>query len=170
MDGTLAALFLIAGLTDMTMNHCSDGCLAVADQTSRFAISAGEVEFQNATIANEVFVRYDLPRSYGPFQPAVGFSVTDEGSVWLGAGGMWTRSFAGDKAYVQLHLMPGVYSKGSGPDLGHVVEFRSGAEIGYQTAKGIRIGLSYDHRSNADISSLNPGMETIQIRASFPLK
>ena len=170
MDGTLATLFLLAGLTDMTMNHCDTGCLALADENKRLSISAGEVEFQGARIANEMFVRYDLPKTYGPFQPTVGVSATDDGSLWIGAGALWTHSFASDSAYVQLHLMPGLYARGSGPDLGHVVEFRSGAELGFETAKGVRIGLSYDHRSNADISALNPGLETIQLRASFPLR
>ena len=170
MDGTLATLFLVAGLTDMTMNFCDDGCLATSPLDARIALSAGEVEFQGSRIANEMYVRYDLPKQYGPFQPAMGISVTDDGSVWFGAGSSWTYSFMQDRAYVQLHLMPGIYGKGRGPDLGSVVEFRSGAEIGFETTKGVRIGLSYDHRSNADTGSINPGLETIQLRASFPLR
>lgn len=170
MDGTLAALFLVAGLTDMTMNYCDDGCLAVAPLDKRIALSAGDVEFQGSSIASEVYLRYDLPKKYGPFQPAMGISVTDDGSVWYGAGSSWTYSFARNKGYFQLHLMPGIYGKGKGPDLGSVVEFRSGAEIGYETARGVRIGLSFDHRSNADTGSINPGLETIQLRASFPLR
>jgi hypothetical protein len=170
MDGTLATLFLVAGLTDMTMNFCDDGCLATSAQTGRIAVSAGDVEFQGNRIGNEIYLRYDVPKSFGPFQPALGISVTDEGSIWFGAGSSWTYSFAQNRGYVQLHLMPGVYSKGDGPDLGSTIEFRSGAEIGFETAKGVRIGLSYDHRSNADTGRINPGLETIQLRASFPLR
>jgi hypothetical protein len=170
MDGTLAALFLVAGLTDMTFNHCDDGCLSMAPLDSRIALSAGDVEFQGAVIAKEVYLRYDLPKKYGPFQPAMGISVTDQGSIWFGAGSSWTYNFAQERAYVQLHLMPGIYGKGNGPDLGATVEFRSGIEIGYETHSGVRIGLSFDHRSNADLSKTNPGMETIQLRASFPLR
>jgi lipid A 3-O-deacylase len=31
------------------------------------------------------------------------------------------------------------------------------------------VGLSYDHRSNGDIATLNPGLETLQLRVSVPL-
>jgi hypothetical protein len=171
MDGTLAALFLIAGLTDMGLNHCgADGCLAKSDATARLAFSAGDVQFQENSISEEVYLRYALGNNYGPFQPTVGASITSDGSAWFGFGASWTQQFANNRAYVQLSLMPGIYSQGSGPDLGHEVEFRSGIELGFEARNGVRYGLSYDHRSNAEISSLNPGLETIQFRVSVPLK
>lgn len=169
MDGTFAVLFLLAGLTDMSVNYCGDGCLAERDVQKRFSISAGDVQFQDNSIASEVYARYELARSYGPFQPTFGVSVTDEGSAWVGFGATYTGKFARDRGYVQLHLMPGLYARGSGPDLGFPIEFRSGAEIGYEARNGIRVGISYDHRSNADIKSVNPGLETIQLRVSVPL-
>ncbi|SEO62516.1 Lipid A 3-O-deacylase (PagL) [Salinihabitans flavidus] len=171
MDGTLAALFLIAGLTDMGINHCGDGgCLAQSPETERFSISAGDVDFQKATVSKELYLRYDFGRRYGPFQPVAGASLTADGTAWIGIGAAWTQRFAGDRAYVQLALMPGLYSQGSGPDLGHAVQFRSGVEVGYETSKGVRFGLSYDHRSNAELSGVNPGMETVQFRVSIPVK
>jgi len=50
------------------------------------------------------------------------------------------------------------------------LKFRSGVELGYVAKNGARIGLSYDHRSNADINSYNPGLETFQLRVSFPTR
>ena len=170
MDGTFAVLFLLAGLADMKINHCDTGCLAEAQTPARIALSAGDVQFQKSSISSEAYLRYDFGKSYGPFQPAMGVSLTDDGDAWIGFGASWTGYFAQNHGYVQLHLMPGLYAQGDGPDLGSVVEFRSGAEIGYQAQNGIRVGLSYDHRSNADIVSLNPGLETVQLRVSIPLK
>lgn len=171
MDGTFAVLFLIAGLADMKISHCPiSGCLTERDTPARIALSAGDVQFQKDSISEEVYVRYDFGRAYGPFQPAFGLSATSDGDAWVGLGATWTGYFARERGYVQLHLMPGLYAQGDGPDLGSPLEFRSGAEIGYETRKGVRIGLSYDHRSNADIESVNPGLETVQLRVSIPLK
>ncbi|QOL81664.1 acyloxyacyl hydrolase [Pseudooceanicola spongiae] len=168
MDGTFAVLFLIAGLTDMGVNHCPEqGCLAPESSESRLALSFGDVMYQEDKIDRELYLRFDAPVSYGPFQPAFGASLSGDGTAWIGGGATWTTNF--DRAYMQLHLMPGVYARGDGPDLGSTVEFRSGVEIGFEARNGIRYGLSYDHRSNADLSSVNPGLETIQLRVSFPL-
>lgn len=170
MDGTFAVLFLIAGLTDMGTSHCGTelGCLGKTEAQGALALSAGNVEFRGDKIDHEAYLRYDLPVNYGPFQPAIGVSITEGGDAWIGAGATWNHNFT-DNLYVELHLMPGLWKQGDGPDLGHRVEFRSGAEIGYEAANGIKYGLSYDHRSNADISDVNPGIETIQFRVSVPL-
>lgn len=173
MDGRLALLFLAVGFTDMTTNDCETGCLARTPAQKALSLSFGDVIFQEQSIGREVYMRYDMGTSFGPFQAAVGLSVTDTNDVWVGFGAthttqFWTRS-SGAGGYAQLHLMPGLYAQGSGPDLGYPLEFRSGAEIGYQTKNGLRMGVSFDHRSNGDISSVNPGLETFQFRVTVPL-
>jgi len=173
MDGRLAVLFFAVGLFDMNANDCETGCLARTQAQDAISLSFGNVIFQEKSIGREVYLRYDMGTSFGPFQPAVGLSVTDRDDVWVGLGAthkthFWTQP-SGAGAYAQLHFMPGLYAQGSGPDLGHGIEFRSGAEIGYQAKNGVSVGLSFDHRSNGDISSLNPGLETLQLRVSVPL-
>ncbi|MHC9236055.1 acyloxyacyl hydrolase [Pseudooceanicola sp. 502str34] len=170
MDGTLAVLFLVAGLTDMGFNHCGDaGCFARSGEQARLGLSFGDVQYQENSIDNEFYVKYDFPVAYGPFQPIVGASMTMDGDAWVGIGAAWTKNFFADRAYLRLSLMPGLYAQGDGPDLGHAIEFRSGVELGYEARNGVRYGVSYDHRSNADIEEWNPGMETIQFGVSFPL-
>jgi hypothetical protein len=169
MDSVFAALALIVGLTDMGVNHCPTGCLAEGPGQSRLSVSAGALLFQEDRIGSEVYIRYDLGREFGPFQPTIGLSSTDSGDVWLGAGALWTAPFLDDAAYLQLHLMPGLYLQGDGPNLGNEIEFRSGFEIGITARNGWRWGLSYDHRSNGGLSDLNPGAETVQLRLSIPL-
>lgn len=170
MDGTLAGLFLLVGLTDMGFNHCPDGCLARAPAQASFSLSAGDVIFQESHIDREAYLRYSFGHSFGPFQPAVGVSVTDSGDAWVGFGATHESNFWNDRGYVSLSLMPGVYARGDGPDLGHEIEFRSGIELGYRAQSGVRVGLVYDHRSNAEIASHNPGLETIQLRVSIPVR
>lgn len=173
MDGRLAVLFFVVGLTDMKTNDCETGCLARTPAQQAISLSYGDVIFQENVIGREAYLRYDMGRSYGPFQPAIGLSVTDTNDIWLGFGATHTTRFwqsrSGAGGYAQLSFLPGVHVQGNGPDLGHPVEFRSGAEIGWQARNGVRVGLSYDHRSNGDISSLNPGMETFQLRVQIPL-
>lgn len=169
MDGTLAVLFLVAGLTDMGFNYCpNEGCFAENPTDGRLGLSYGNVMFQEENISEEVFLRYDVPVTYGPFQPTMGLSGTMDGDLWAGAGAAWTAHL--NQAYLQLYLMPGLWAQGNGPDLGSVVEFRSGVEVGWEARNGIRYGLTYDHRSNADLSSTNPGMETFQFKISFPIQ
>ena len=170
MDGSLAVLFLLAGLTDMGINHCgNEGCLARADARSEAALGYGDVIFQDKTIGRETYVTYAFGLTYGPFQPVIGASVTDSGDAWIGFGATYTANFAANRLYARMSLMPGYYSHGNGPDLGHDLEFRSGLELGYRANNGIKIGISYDHRSNAELASVNPGMETLQLRVSIPL-
>jgi lipid A 3-O-deacylase len=174
MDGRLAVLFFVVGLTDMTMNDCKrGGCLERSPEQSAVALSFGDVIFQEKVVGQETYARYDFGTSIGPFQPALGVSVTDSRDIWVGLGAthttrFWERS-SGAGGYAQLSFMPGLWSQGTGPDLGHPVEFRSGAEIGWQIRNGVKVGISYDHRSNGDMVRLNPGLETLTLRVHVPL-
>ncbi|RYG89757.1 acyloxyacyl hydrolase [Loktanella sp. IMCC34160] len=170
-DGTFAVLLLAFGLTDMAQNHCGTdaGCLAGNDRQARFAISAGEVLERRAQPAGEIYLRYDFGRGFGPFGTAAGLSVGEKGELWMGYGVTYELTRPDTPYFAELHLMPGLYAPNDGFDLGGPLEFRSGIEFGYETRSGVRFGLAYDHRSNADIFAQNPGIETVQLRVSFPM-
>lgn len=175
MDAPIAIALIIAGMVpgfrDMKTNYCGEpgGCLAANATDPRLALSYGRTLFRTDDIGSEFYVRYDFGTRFGPFQPVAGLSISDQNAVWLGAGAAWTKNWDSG-IYAQLHLMGGVYQEGDGPDIGHPIEFRSGAEFGYEFDNGWRLGASVDHRSNAGIGDTNPGLETIQIRMSVPLK
>lgn len=171
MDAAMAAAFVLFGGLDMVLNDCGagSGCLAQSDETARFAISTGLVEFQKDYISREAYFRYDLGKKYGPFQPVIGASFTSQGAVWAGAGAAYTKELADTGIYAQLHLMGGLFEKGNGPDIGGNIHFRSGVELGYEAVNGWRYAVSYDHRSNAELQTINPGLETLQFRVSVPL-
>ena len=171
-DGTFAVLMLIAGLTDMGMNHCgtASGCLGAAETSPRLAFSAGSVVERRADEAAELYLRYDFGRSFGPFGQAIGVSVGEEGEGWIGYGATYDLPLGNSPVYAQFHLMPGLYAENGGFDLGGPVAFRSGLEVGYENNRGWRFGLSYDHRSNAGIYDENPGIETVQFRVSIPTR
>ena len=169
-DGTFAVLMLVLGLTEMGTQHCGTqtGCLGRSETTPRFALSAGTVLERQAQPAGEVYLRYDLGHRNGPFGHAVGLSVGEGGETWIGFGQTLTYEVRG--LYAELHAMPGLYFDNGGFDLGGPIEFRSGIEVGYENRKGWRFGVSYDHRSNAEIYSRNPGIETVQLRVSIPTR
>ena len=168
MDGIMAALVLGAALLDMGLTHCPTGCLAPGETPVRWSLSSGAAVFQDEDRGGEIFLRRDAGLRLGPFQPTLGASLTSEGAAWVGAGALYTLGRP-RSVYLQGHVMPGLYDPGGGgPDLGGTLQFRSGLEIGYETAAGLRFGLAIDHRSNADIYGTNPGLETLQFRVSFP--
>ena len=171
-DGTFAILMLVAGLTDMSMNYCgtSTGCLGRSDVTPRVAFSGGQVLERRAETGGEAYLRYDLGRRNGPFGHAVGLSVGSRGETWAGIGQTWTMGFGSSPFFAELHAMTGVYSAGDGLDLGGPIVFRSGIEAGWESDRGWRVGLGFDHRSNAGIYDDNPGVETVHLRVSIPLR
>ncbi|KJZ20203.1 acyloxyacyl hydrolase [Loktanella sp. S4079] len=169
MDGTLALIFLLTSLTDMGSNYCKTGnCLDQQIATDRFAVQAAQVVFQEHETGQEIYFAYDSPRRFGPFQPVIGGSVTDDNDVWLGAGVKWTSTEAFNSPFfLETSLMPGLYARGNGENLGGSLHFRSAIGLGYRFKNDATITLLYDHRSNGDTQSLNPGLETIALRYAF---
>ncbi|KPP91098.1 MAG: Lipid A 3-O-deacylase (PagL) [Rhodobacteraceae bacterium HLUCCA08] len=167
MDGTLATIYLIAGVFDMGATHCATGCLARQDADRRLTLQAGSVLFQDAAIGDELYLGYDLRQARGPFQPTLGLSVSDLGDTWIGLG-VKTRFEIGHEGwFAEGSVMPGYHDAGTGPDLGGSFQIRSSLGLGYEFDNGGALSLLFDHRSNADTQSLNPGMETISIRYSM---
>jgi len=168
MNGTFAVMTLVLGMQD-AFTDCDGQCLAKNEVESRIAVSQGSLQFKGDVIGREVYVRYDSGHANGPFQSIYGASYSSLGDFWAGAGHAYKMSVSDTGIYAELHAMTGIYVQGSGPDLGGPIEFRSGAEIGYRFASGWRVAASYDHRSNAELFVLNPGVETVQFRVSKPL-
>ena len=87
-----------------------------------------------------------------------------------GIGHAYTIDTPINRVDVQLHAMTGLYSRGTGVDLGGPIEFRSGIEVAYHMENGMRLGLGWDHRSNLEIYARNPGVEMVHVRLSIPLE
>jgi lipid A 3-O-deacylase len=165
MNGILAVLFVILGPAQMWTQYCDTGCLARGSADGGLQLNVNRTIFQGDWIGSELYARYDLGHRYGPFQPVFGASVTQSGDIWIGNGAAVEWSIGRrDQAFVELSLLPGFYQQGSGPDLGGLLEARSGIAVGYAFANGGTLALSFDHRSNADIYRTNPGLETFGLR------
>ncbi|AJE45481.1 acyloxyacyl hydrolase [Celeribacter indicus] len=149
--------------------HSPGGCFGRVEETPVYSFAAGPMRFEEEFDYGEVYLRYGFDRRYGPFQPIVGLSYADTGNFWAGFGGAWNL-FDLDGFYGELSVMAGLYDNSGDADLGSALEFRSGLELGYEWDNGVRLGLSVDHRSNANTASDNPGMETVLLRVSVPVR
>jgi len=170
MDGRLGVIYLILSLFDMQSTHCGQagGCLGREEAPARLSFQAGDVQFQDASIGAEAYLGYDLGHTYGPFQPTIGLSVTDQSAAWIGLGVKSTFDLGGG-LFFEGSIMPGYYQRGDGPELGGTLHFRSALGLGYEFGNGATLALLYDHRSNGDTVSPNPGMETLSIRYAIAL-
>jgi hypothetical protein len=101
-------------------------------------------------------------------RPIVGFDAATDKSFY-GYAGFGVDLNLGPKFRFFPSLAGGYYAQGDGRDLGHSVEFRSGGELAYAFNNRSRIGVSYHHLSNANISSVNPGTETVMVTYSVPV-
>jgi hypothetical protein len=100
--------------------------------------------------------------------PLAGLSGTDDGALWAYVGAR--RPFRLDRCW---HVGPtfaaAYYEPGDGKDLGHELEFRSGLEIFCLGGTGRAFGFEFYHLSNASISDVNPGSNSLWFYFSVPL-
>lgn len=109
------------------------------------------------------------PIEYG-FRPMVGVNVTNDGSVYGYGGFHWDVALIENELYISPNFAAGGYAQGDdGKDLGHGIEFRSGLELAYQMPNTHRVGMAFNHISNASLGDHNPGAETVLITYSVPV-
>lgn len=172
MDGSLAVAFWLASLPPAEYNSPQFKIERV-EKGGRLAISSGPVEFQDDIVGWEARATYVFDRFWlNRFNPTFDLSVTDQGGTYI-AFGLYQQidfSLGNLDMFLGLSFSPGLYIRGNEVDLGSPLEFRSGAEIGVKLPQDWQISFLYDHRSNADIGDINPGMETYQLKLSRPIR
>lgn len=102
-------------------------------------------------------------------RPMVGVNVTTDSAVYGYVGLNWDAELIKDELYLIPNFAAGLYHQGDGKNLGGPVEFRSGIELAYQLPNAQRIGIAFNHISNASIYNHNPGSETALVTYSIPL-
>ncbi len=98
----------------------------------------------------------------------VGGFVTTDGGLY-GYGGVFVDLSLTDNFVVRPSVAVGAYSRGSGKDLGGVVEFRTAIEAAWRFANQSRLGVEFSHISNASIYDHNPGTEILTVNYSVPI-
>lgn len=100
-------------------------------------------------------------------RPTVGFNIDHLGAKYGYAGLNFEWPITGNWIAMP-NFMVGAYSPGGGKDLGAALEFRSGIEFAYELENMHRIGIAFNHISNASLHNKNPGSETLLLSYSVP--
>ncbi len=143
------------------------GPAAAADTTTYpgWGFSAGVFDTEDLLLA-ELGIEYRFRpfTLFGPVElkPMVGVSGNEEGGAWLYAGLQYDWQI-GERWFVTPSFATSLYEAGDGPDLGHVVEFRSSLEVSFRLRNGSRVGAAFYHLSNASLDERNPGANSFVV-------
>ena len=103
------------------------------------------------------------------FSPFLGVDVTTKGGSYVYGGFGFDINF-GPNWVLTPNGAAGWYQHGSGGTvLGAPIEFRSGADLNYKFADQSRLGISFQHTSNAGIGKANPGEQEVLLTYQIPL-
>ena len=91
----------------------------------------------------------------GSVSPITGGFITDNSAAYVYTGIEWNVEMG--KMLFTPSFAPGLYHKGDGKDLGHVIEFKSEVQLSYAASDKTSFGVSYNHVSNASLGDKNPG-------------
>jgi len=142
---------------------------AQAQDPSFLTFSGGYFDFnRQKNTSAEAGVQWRGSEKLWIFQPMAGIMGTSDisGNIYAGIS---LDIFFGNRLVFRPSFAPGLYTKGSkGHDLGHTIEFRSGAELAYRFDDRSRLGLEIYHLSNAHLGDKNPGSESIILTYSVP--
>ena len=121
------------------------GMFDFSDDGKRAAIFG--IQHQNENLLRDTFL--------GTFSPITGAMITADSASYI---------YTGVQAQYKIGKMdftpsftPGLYNKGDGKDLGHVVEFKSEVQLSLDLLNNSQLGISYNHISNASLGDKNPG-------------
>ena len=104
-------------------------------------------QHQNKNLNRDTFL--------GNVSPITGGFVTENSAVYFYTGIEWNVDM-GSLTFTPS-FAPGLYHKGDGKDLGHVLEFKSEVQLSYAASDKTSFGISYNHVSNASLGNKNPG-------------
>ena len=105
------------------------------------------IQHQNENLTRKSFL--------GTLSPITGAMITADNAAYF---------YTGIQAQYKIGAInltpsftPGIYEKGDGKDLGHVVEFKSEVQLSLNLFENSQFGMSYNHISNASLGEKNPG-------------
>ena len=144
------------------------GTLPARQGAGQLALSTGAFAIVDKENTLEFSIEYRSGEKLGFFTPVLGMQMTSNGAVYTFSGFNFDVFTRGHFA-ITPSFAAGVYTRGEGKNLGGAIEFRSGLELSWVSAKSIRVSLAVHHISNAGIYSYNPGAESIVLTFAQPL-
>ena len=131
------------------------------EKDSKFNIYSGMFDFSDtgkkSTLIGFQHQNEDLNRDtfLGNISPITGALVTADSAAYVYTGVQ--ANYKLGKINFTPSFTPGLYSKGNGKDLGHIIEFKSELQISLDLFSNSQLGFSYNHLSNASLGTKNPG-------------
>jgi lipid A 3-O-deacylase len=122
---------------------------------------------ENNALEGRIEYRSEIPVI--KLKPFAGMTLTSAGTFY-GMGGLYYDFSLGSNFLITPSFAAGYFEKGSGFDLAYGLEFRSQIEILYVLKDDIRMGISFNHISNANLGKSNPGVESFAFLYSIPIK
>lgn len=110
-----------------------------------------------------------FPKFLPELIPTAGLMAGAQGSLYT-YGGFRFDIPLGQRWTFSPGTAAGVYYRAASEDLGGALEFRSGIELSYHLPRGARLGLCLYHLSNAGLSEVNPGSESLVLTYSAGLR
>ncbi|MDC1139340.1 acyloxyacyl hydrolase [Candidatus Pelagibacter sp.] len=131
------------------------------ENNSKYNVYSGMFDFSDtgkkSTLIGFQHQNEDLNRDtfLGNFSPITGalFTADSAAYIYTGIQGQYKLG----KINFTPSFTPGLYSKGQGKDLGHIIEFKSELQISLNLFSDSQLGFSYNHLSNASLGNKNPG-------------
>jgi lipid A 3-O-deacylase len=144
--------------------------LDVVDHEPAFiALGAGAFDALDDDTAGQFNFEYRSNRRLWIFKPHGGLMVSTDGAIY-GYAGLRIDLYFGRRWVLSPSTAIGLYEEGSGKDLGSILEFRSGLELGYRFNDRSRLSAGLFHLSNASVSNRNPGEESIVLFYAVPIE
>ena len=157
LNRSLFSIILIFGLTSIglaeeeklhlpnTQLNMYSGMFDFSDAKQR-AVLVG-FQHQNEELYRETFL--------GTLSPITGGFVTENSALYAYTGVEW--NFDLGPINFTPSFAPGLYGEGNGKDLGHILEFKSEVQASFNFSESSKLGMSYNHISNASLGDKNPG-------------
>ncbi len=111
------------------------------------------IQHQNENLFRDSFL--------GTLSPVTGALITADNASYIYTGVQ--AQYKIGRIDITPSFTPGLYNKGDGKDLGHVVEFKSELQLSLDLFKNSQLGMSYNHISNASLGDKNPGANSYML-------
>jgi hypothetical protein len=141
---------------------------ARAEDPSYVAVGGGVYDVLHNYTAGQARLEYRFGQRWAFLKPMLGVLATTDKSV-MGYFGFRIDLYLGPHFVVTPNAAVGAFYRGDGKQLGSTIEFKTGGEFAYRFDDHSRLGLQFDHISNAGIGKHNPGTESLVLYYSIPI-
>ena len=165
----LFPIFLVALLSIPSFANAQSNNGYTASQNAYLVPSIGYFDVVTTDdTAVQFGLEYRFASRYWNLRPVVGINVSTDESIYGYGGVYWDIDLWQSGFFFSPNLVAGFYEDGDGLNLGGTVAIRTGVEVSYDVGNRHRVGVAFNHISNAGIYDRNPGAETILFNYQLP--